>query len=100
MTNVIVPIGIMCLIGLLTGVIGHLSSSRFWITSIIAAGVATVVWVGGILVLFALMAPSELGPIIPSAVAGTFVVSLAATTTSGLLLRTRRSMRRTQSHSI
>jgi hypothetical protein len=55
---------IVTLLGLGIGVCCHLRFRRFWVASLVATLAAAAIWIAGVYLFLALLAPSELGPLL------------------------------------
>lgn len=77
--------------GALAGWGCHRIWAGFWAASTAAAALATTVWIAGILILFWITAPNELGSLLPGPIFLTFLATLGSASVVGLWVRRRRS---------
>ena len=78
---------IVLILGLATGVYFHLRWRRFWVASVVAAAVGSVLWVGGCYVLFAFTDPDDLGPPLLVPVLLTMATALTGAIVAGCCVR-------------
>jgi hypothetical protein len=81
---------IILALGAAAGVFCHLRWHRFWAASVVATFAATLLWGGGCYLLFALTAPSELGPPLLVPVLLTVATAAAGALVAGAILRAAR----------
>ena len=53
---------IVTLLGFASGAFCHTRFRRFWVASAVGALIAAVIWIAGVYLFLALLAPGELGP--------------------------------------
>lgn len=83
--NAIIPLMIVLVLGGISGYLLHRRTPHWWRASLIAAAIATVVWLLGIYLFLWIAAPSELGPPLLGIVAQTYVLALVPAYFSGFL---------------
>ena len=88
--NTVLPISIILGLGGLAGLILHRRGRSPWITSVIAAVIATLAWVGGVYLLFwVTVAPNEIGPPLLEPVLLTFGTAFVPALLVGYAMRLR-----------
>lgn len=89
--NTIAPVIIIFGLGASAGFAFHLRIRRFWLASFAAAAAASTVWVGGGSLLMWLVAPNELGAVLPWKLAEIFLTTLAGAIAAGWIVRGERA---------
>jgi hypothetical protein len=84
--NTFLPLAIIVGLGALAGLVCHRRSARFWAASLVAAGIAAILWGLGVYLLLWLTAPNELGPPLLGPVLFTFLTALVPAALVGWLM--------------
>ena len=76
--NTVLPIVIILILGCCSSLLIQRRLSSKWKSALVGAGIATLVWGGGVYLLLWLTAPNELGPPLFAPVLFTFLTALAS----------------------
>ncbi len=76
--NAVLPITIILVLGCCSSLLTHRRVPSPWLSALVGAGIATLVWGGGVYVLLWVTASEELGPPLPAPLLLTFLTALAS----------------------